>query len=55
MPKFFLVAIVGLVLNTRDHGALDRDLQAALSAESDTATGSVLVWNFTANRYWTFK
>jgi len=55
MPKFFLVAIVGLVLNTAVMVLLAEILKLHYLVSQVLATGGVLVWNFTANRYWTFK
>jgi len=55
MPKFFLVAIVGLVLNTAIMALLTEIFRLHYLLSQILATGSVLVWNFTANRYWTFK
>jgi putative flippase GtrA len=55
MPKFFLVAMVGLVLNTAVMVFLVEILRLHYLVSQVLATGGVLVWNFTANRYWTFK
>jgi putative flippase GtrA len=53
MSKFFSVALVGLLLNTLIVFALDRLRWHFLLAQM-VATLIVLVWNFAANRHWTF-
>lgn len=51
--RFFTVAVAGLILNTLIVFVLDRLHWHYLLAQA-TATIIVLVWNFAANRRWTF-
>lgn len=51
--RFFTVAAAGLILNTVIVFVLDRTHWHYLLAQA-TATIIVLVWNFAANRRWTF-
>jgi putative flippase GtrA len=51
--KFFSVALVGLLLNTLIVFALDSLNWHFLLAQA-AATLIVLLWNFAANRHWTF-
>jgi putative flippase GtrA len=53
MARFFTVALVGLLLNTLIVFALDRMHWHYLLAQA-AATIVVLLWNFAANRHWTF-
>ena len=53
ISKFFSVALIGLLLNTLIVFALDRLHWHYLLAQA-AATIMVLVWNFAANRNWTF-
>jgi putative flippase GtrA len=53
IAKFFSVALVGLLLNTLIVFTLDR-LQWHYLLSQAAATIIVLVWNFAANRRWTF-
>lgn len=52
--RFLSVALVGLALNTVIVFMLDRMQWHYLLAQAG-ATMLVLVWNFSANRYWTFR
>ncbi|MGB8338726.1 MAG: GtrA family protein [Burkholderiales bacterium] len=53
MAKFFTVALVGLALNTLIVFILDH-LQWHFLLAQAAATIVVLMWNFAANRRWTF-
>jgi putative flippase GtrA len=55
MPKFFLVAIVGLALNTGIMALLTGPLAMHYLVAQIIATATVLAWTFTANRLWTFR
>ncbi len=55
MPKFFIVAALGLVLNTALMVLLIESLKLYYLVGQVIATAIVLLWNFTANRLWTFK
>jgi putative flippase GtrA len=55
MPKFFLVALAGLLLNTALMALLTTNLAVHYLVAQIVATGAVLVWNFAANRWWTFR
>jgi len=55
MPKFFFVAALGLVLNTLLMALFTGTMKLHYLVGQVLATGSVLLWNFTANRRWTFK
>jgi putative flippase GtrA len=53
MTKFFTIALAGLALNTLIVFVLDRMQWHYLLAQA-AATMIVLIWNFAANRRWTF-
>lgn len=55
VPRFVAVALVGAAANATVVWALTAlgGVQYALAQVA--ATGSVLVWNFLANKYWTFS
>jgi len=53
--KFFIVAGVGLVLNSLTMLIATEYLGMHYLLAQVLATGLVLVWNFTGNRLWTFK
>jgi len=53
--KFFSVAIVGLVLNTIVMISATSLLHMHYLIAQLIATGLVLGWNFTGNRWWTFR
>ena len=55
MPKFFIVASLGLVLNTLLMALLVEALKLYYIVSQIVATASVLIWNFLANRSWTFR
>lgn len=55
LPKFFTVALIGLCINTILMSLLTgmNDIHYLLS--QIIATGIVLIWNFIANKIWTFS
>lgn len=55
MPKFFIVAIAGLMLNTAIMAVMTTTLRLHYLVAQVFATGCVLIWNFTVNRRWTFR
>jgi putative flippase GtrA len=55
MPKFFLVALSGLMFNTAIMEFVTEILKQHYIVGQVLATAGVLVWNFTVNRCWTFK
>lgn len=55
LPKFFLVAILGLPLNSGVMAFYTVVIPVHYLLAQLIATGIVLVWNFTANRIWTFR
>jgi len=55
MPKFFIVATAGLLLNTAIMGVLTAMLSVHYLLAQIVATAGVLVWNFSINRCWTFR
>ena len=52
--KFAIVAAIGLVLNTSVMAVLVDWMHLYYLLSQVLATGLVLLWNFTANRHWTF-
>jgi putative flippase GtrA len=54
LPRFLLVALAGLVLNAGIMALLSGPLGIHYLLAQVVATGIVLVWNFAANRHWTF-
>ncbi len=54
MPKFFVVALVGLAMNTAIMGVTTESLGFHYLLAQVISTGLVLIWNFTGNRLWTF-
>ena len=54
LPKFIAVATVGMVINAVVMAALSTYLSLHYLLAQVIATGLVLVWNFIANKYWTF-
>lgn len=52
--KFFAVAVVGLIVNSLIVAFATEELGIFYVLAQVAATGVVLVWNFTANRLWTF-
>ncbi len=55
MPKFFVVAAAGLMLNTAIMAVMTTTLRLHYLVAQIFATGCVLIWNFTVNRRWTFR
>jgi putative flippase GtrA len=55
MPRFFLVAIIGLALNTGIMALLTEAMAVHYLVAQVVATLTVLGWTFTANRLWTFR
>lgn len=55
MPKFFIVALSGLVFNTAIMEFVTVILKQHYLVGQVLATAVVLVWNFSVNRSWTFK
>lgn len=55
MSKFFTVAIIGAVINTALMYVGNNLLQLYYLLPQVFATGLVLLWNFLANKLWTFK
>jgi putative flippase GtrA len=53
--RFMSVALVGLTLNTAIMFAFAETLGAHYLISQVLATGIVLIWNFVANRLWTFR
>lgn len=54
-PKFFTVAAFGLALNTSMMALAIQHWQLHYLLAQVLSTLLVLVWNFLANRYWTFR
>ena len=54
MPKFFSVAAVGMFLNGLIMELLISNIDLQYILAQLVATALVLLWNFTANRMWTF-
>ena len=52
-PKFFTIAIIGLVLNISIMYVMTQWLYYLVSQA--IATAIVLIWNFLCNRFWTFR
>ena len=52
-PKFFTIAIIGLVLNISIMYIMTQWLHHLVSQA--IATAIVLIWNFLCNRFWTFR
>ena len=55
LPKFFTVAVAGLVLNTAIMALAFVKLNLHYLIAQAIATGIVLLWNFVGNRIWTFS
>ncbi len=61
LGQFALVSVIGLLLNTSIVLLLETPLNALFGAAwgylpaKVVATGVVVLWNFSANRYWTFN
>ena len=54
LPRFFAIALVGLLLNAAVLGFMVSVIQIHYIAGQIVATAVTLVWNFIANRTWTF-
>jgi putative flippase GtrA len=54
LPRFAVIAAVGLLINSTLVWALSERGPLPYLAAQIIATAVVLVWNFTANRKWTF-
>ena len=55
VAKFFTVAAIGLTINLGIVALATENLGANYLLAQVFATGCVLLWNFTANRLWTFR
>jgi len=55
LPKFLIVASVGLVLNGLFMFLFSENLSIHYFISQLLSTGFVLLWNFTVNKIWTFK
>lgn len=54
LPRFMLIAMAGLALNTLIMYLMTAIATAHYLLAQIVATGVVLVWNFVANRRWTY-
>lgn len=54
-PKFFAIAFIGLLLNTGAMYVLTKYFVFYYMLAQLVATGTVLIWNFIANKNWTFS
>lgn len=54
LPRFFAIALVGLVLNAAVLGFMVSVFNLYYMLGQVVATAVTLVWNFIANRTWTF-
>jgi putative flippase GtrA len=54
LPRFLAVAASGMVINASIMAFLSKSLEFQYLLAQLVATALVLVWNFLANRYWTF-
>ena len=54
LPKFLTVAAVGMAINVAIMAVLTKVFAIQYLLAQITATLLVLIWNFLANRYWTF-
>jgi len=55
MTKFFIVAAFGAIINTALMYVGIHTLHLYYLLSQIVATGIVLLWNFIANKFWTFK
>ena len=53
--KFHLVALTGLALNTSIMALATHSFNVPYFLAQAVAIGMILMWNFFANRWWTFK
>lgn len=54
VPKFFTVAIIGMILNASIMSLIMFLIKTHYIVAQLIATGFVLIWNFFGNRFWTF-
>jgi putative flippase GtrA len=54
MPKFLAVATIGMILNVTIMATLTNLLDIQYLINQVFATTVVLLWNFIANKFWTF-
>jgi putative flippase GtrA len=54
MPRFFVVSTIGMGLNAAIMAMLSIMLTQDYLLSQAIATAGVLIWNFSANRLWTF-
>jgi len=55
LVKFLIVATIGACINTGLMYVLIESIRLQYIIAQLLATGAVLVWNFVANKYWTFQ
>lgn len=55
LPKFIIVALVGLVVNSVALSVFIELLHIDILVAKVLAIGVTALWNFNAQRYWTFK
>ena len=55
LPRFFAVALSGLAINTLMMALLVTGLGLHYLAAQVLTTGTLVVWHFLANRFWTFR
>lgn len=55
MCKFFAAALIGASINTALMSILIHQVNLHYLVSQVIATGTVLVWNFTVSRIWTFR
>ena len=55
LPQFFLIALVGLGLNTALMALLVKGLASNYVAAQIATTALLTLWHFGANRLWTFR
>lgn len=55
LPKFLLAALSGLTINTLIMILLTNEMKLHYLASQCAATAIVLMWNFSVNRWWTFR
>ena len=55
MPKFFFIAVIGMIFNAAIMGLLINSFEVHYLISQIAATFVVLLWNFSGNKIWTFK
>jgi len=55
IPKFYMLALVGFVINNSVVAFLSNWAGLHYLVSQVIATGIVLLWNFTGNKLWTFR